>query len=81
MNPDQNHYPNPNNPNNLLDTIILLGYNVRIECIVNITDGWEIQLQVITKRVTFCKIERHWEQDWCILYSTFLYILFNGDKT
>ena len=30
MNPDFN--PNPNNPNNLLDTIILLGYNVWIEC-------------------------------------------------
>ena len=33
MNPDPNPYPNPNpnNPNNLLDTIMLLGYNVRIE--------------------------------------------------
>ena len=33
MNPDPNPNPNlnPNNPNNLLDTIILLGYNVRIE--------------------------------------------------
>ena len=34
MNPDPNPNPNPNrdNPNNLLDTIILLGYNVRIGC-------------------------------------------------
>ena len=32
MNPDPNPNPNPSrdNPNNLLDTIILLGYNVRI---------------------------------------------------
>ena len=30
MNPDPNPNPNPNNPNNLLDTIILLGYNVRM---------------------------------------------------
>ena len=28
--PDPNPDPNPNNPNNLLETIILLGYNVRI---------------------------------------------------
>ena len=34
MNPDPN--PNRDNPNNLLDTIILLGYNVRIE--------WQIYL-------------------------------------
>ena len=35
MNPDPNHNPNPNrdDPNNLLDTIILLGYNVRIGCL------------------------------------------------
>ena len=34
MNPDPNRNPNPNgnNPNNLLDTIILLGYNVRMGC-------------------------------------------------
>ena len=34
MNPDPNPNPNPNrdNPNNLLDTIILLRYNVRIGC-------------------------------------------------
>ena len=32
MNPDPNPNPNPNNPNNLLDTIILLGYNVRMGC-------------------------------------------------
>ena len=34
MNPDPNPNPNPSrdNPNNLLDTIILLGYNVRIGC-------------------------------------------------
>ena len=34
MNPDPNPNPNPNrdNPNNLLDTIILLGYYVRIGC-------------------------------------------------
>ena len=33
MNPDLNPTPNPNhdNPNNLLDTIILMGHNVRIE--------------------------------------------------
>ena len=31
MNPDPN--PNRDNPNNLLDTIIVLGYNVRIEWI------------------------------------------------
>ena len=30
MNPDPNPNPNRDNPNNLLDTIILLGYNVRI---------------------------------------------------
>ena len=32
MNPDPNPNPNPNpnNPNNLLDTINLLGYNVRM---------------------------------------------------
>ena len=30
--PDPNPDPNPNNPNNLLETIILLGYNVRIGC-------------------------------------------------
>ena len=29
-NPNPNPDPNPNNPNNLLETIILLGYNVRI---------------------------------------------------
>ena len=34
MNPDPNPNPNPNrdNPNNLLDAKILLGYNVQIEC-------------------------------------------------
>ena len=34
MNPDEVPSPNPNcdNPNNLLDTIIILGYNVRFEC-------------------------------------------------
>ena len=32
MTPDPSPDPNPNNPNNLLDTIILLGYNVRIGC-------------------------------------------------
>ena len=36
MNPDPNPNPNPNlngdNPNSLLDTIILLGYHARIEC-------------------------------------------------
>ena len=34
MNPDPNPNPNPNrdDPNNLLDAKILLGYNVRIEC-------------------------------------------------
>ena len=34
MNPDPhpNPDPNPNNLNNLLETIILLGYNVRIGC-------------------------------------------------
>ena len=31
-NPNPNPDPNPNNPNNLLETIILLGYNVRIVC-------------------------------------------------
>ena len=30
MNPDPN--PNRDNPNYLLDTMILVGYNVRIEC-------------------------------------------------
>ena len=30
MNPDPNPNPDPNNPNTLLETIILLGYNVRI---------------------------------------------------
>ena len=30
--PDPNPDPNPNNPNNLLGTIILLGYNVQIGC-------------------------------------------------
>ena len=30
MNPDPNPNPNRDNPNNLLETIILLGYNVRI---------------------------------------------------
>ena len=30
--PDPNPEPNPNNPNNLLETIILLGYNVQIGC-------------------------------------------------
>ena len=37
MNPDPNPNPNPNrdNPNNLLDIIILLQrYNVRIECVI-----------------------------------------------
>ena len=34
--PDPNPNPNPNNPNNLLETIILLGYNVRI--------GWKFKL-------------------------------------
>ena len=37
MNPDPNPTPNRNNPNNLLDTITLLGYNVRIECIYSNT--------------------------------------------
>ena len=32
MNPDPNPNPNRDNPNNLLDTIISLGYNVRIGC-------------------------------------------------
>ena len=34
MNPDPDPNPdsNPNNPNSLLETIILLGYNVRIGC-------------------------------------------------
>ena len=38
MNRDPNPNPNPNrdNPNNLLDTIILLGYNVRIGCTLSI---------------------------------------------
>ena len=31
MNPDPNPNPNRDNPDNLLDTIILLGCNVRIE--------------------------------------------------
>ena len=38
MNPDPNPNPNPNrdNPNNLLDTIILLGYNVQIGCLMKV---------------------------------------------
>ena len=32
INPDPNPNPNRHNPKNLLDTIIFLGYNVRIEC-------------------------------------------------
>ena len=35
--PDPNPDPNPNNPNNLLETMILLGYNVRIR--------WNIKLE------------------------------------
>ena len=40
MNPDLNPNPNPNrdNPNNLLDTIILLGYNVRIGCFILVSN-------------------------------------------
>ena len=35
MNPDPNPNANRDDPNNLLDTIILLGYNVQIEwCIL-----------------------------------------------
>ena len=37
MNPDPN--PTRDNPNNLLDTVILLGYNVEIECRVWLTIG------------------------------------------
>ena len=33
MNPDPNPNPNPDNPNNLLDTVVVLGYNVWIEWI------------------------------------------------
>ena len=41
MNPDPNPNPDPNlnNPNNLLETIILLGYNVRI--------GWMYRGEVL----------------------------------
>ena len=44
MNPDPNSSPNPNrnNPNNLLDTIILLGYNVRIGCLA--LPKWDVEM-------------------------------------
>ena len=32
LDPNPNTNPNRNNPNNLLDTIILLGYNVWMGC-------------------------------------------------
>ena len=55
MNPDPNPNPNPNrdNPNNLLDTIILLGYNVRIGCANDVfgkqtLSGIQLPPQVLT---------------------------------
>ena len=42
MNPDPNPNPDPNYPNNLLETITLLGYNVRI--------GWRETLLVYSER-------------------------------
>ena len=44
MNPDPNPNPNPNrdNPNNLLGTIILLGYNVQIGWKVCLIGEWSI---------------------------------------
>ena len=42
MNPNPNPNPNRDNPNDLLDTIILLGYNVRIECIRIISNHFNI---------------------------------------
>ena len=42
MNPDPNPNPNPNNPKNLLDTTILLEYNVRIEWKNYIKGKWKI---------------------------------------
>ena len=38
MNPDPNSKPNRDNPNNLLDTIILLWNNIRIEQILGFKD-------------------------------------------
>ena len=37
MNPDPNPNPNRNNPNNLLDTINLIRYNVRIGCVTSVS--------------------------------------------
>ena len=44
-------YPNPNcdNPNNLLDTIILLGYNVRIGCKCSHALHWECKQMTAIK--------------------------------
>ena len=52
LEPDPNPDPTPNNPSNLLETIILLGYNVRIGCRSNGQDIFQRQLQV-SQKVSF----------------------------
>ena len=49
MNPDPNRNPNPNgnNPNNLLDTIILLGYNVRMGWVLSNRASFKLQGPVV----------------------------------
>ena len=57
MYPDLNSHPNPNpnrnNPNNLLDAIILLGYNVRMGCIICSRENHSLSLTGVDYKLDF----------------------------